>query len=313
MQTVFRYFVVRGTCKPEIMACSCDCAYTLCNRVKDEWRKFDNSVRSASPDRLSAIAIFLVLLAVSITCTFTSYLMSSQPERFPTYIAQGCIIAFESLAIICLWWFICCNCCNIRTPEDVQPRRIFTLNNLITIVKLVSMFGFFTAILSLDVYRLLAERMCMDAWTACSSRVIAGEHETNQVYSGVRIAYILSEFIFCCTFKKTTCQNTSKLVALAIVQAANLSCWLDALLDESLVFSPGRNWTYELSLCFNGTHVNASDHFVQCFSHTSPEYKDLESKSPYLYPFIMEYLMLATEYVAPVSYTHLTLPTNREV
>ena len=53
-------------------------------------------------------------------------------------------------------------------------------------------------------------------------------------------------------------QNTLVLVGLAVVQATNLSAWMDALVNESTVFSAQLNATYELSLCFNSTHLNST-------------------------------------------------------
>jgi len=102
---------------------------------------------------------------------------------------------------------------------------------------------------------------------------------------------------FCFNFNaKNFVQLKKLLVALAFVQATNLFIFMDALVDESVVFSAGRNWTYEMSLCFNET-VNVSEHFVKCFSRTTGQYDILQSASPYLYPFIMEYLMLVIECV----------------
>ena len=81
-------------------------------------------------------------------------------------------------------------------------------------------------------------------------------------------------------------------------QATNLSSWLDALVDESLVFVSERNWTYEITTCFDGTGVNVSEHYAQCFNRKTGEYELLESASPYIFPFIMEFLMLVIECVA---------------
>ena len=93
-------------------------------------------------------------------------------------------------------------------------------------------------------------------------------------------------------------QNTRVLAGLAFVQATNMSTWLDAVLHESTVFQSKKNFTHELSLCFNGSHVNESDHVAQCFSYTTGEYEMLDTFKPYLYPFIVEYLMLVIECVA---------------
>jgi len=53
-------------------------------------------------------------------------------------------------------------------------------------------------------------------------------------------------------------QNTLVLAGLAVVQATNLSAWMDALVSESAVFSSQLNATYELSLCFNTSLVNVT-------------------------------------------------------
>ena len=96
------------------------------------------------------------------------------------------------------------------------------------------------------------------------------------------------------------------MAGLAIVQATNLSSWLDALVSESHIFSSERNWTYKISSCFSEDGVNVSEHFVQCFQHQTDEYRLLENASPYLFPFIMEFLMLVIHCVADWFFTDAT-------
>jgi len=125
------------------------------------------------------------------------------------------------------------------------------------------------------------------------------EHITDLIYSIVRVIYLCVMLIVCVKFNEAHFnQNTLVLAGLAVVQATNLSIWLDALLHESDVFSSERNGTYEKWRCFDGSDVNVSDHFDQCFNRTTDEYQLLTYARPYLYPFIMEYLMLVIECVA---------------
>jgi len=160
-----------------------------------------------------------------------------------------------------------------------------------------SMALFFGFIFFFDIFHMVAISACCDAWMACSNDVIRNEHILDLVYSLMRIVYLGFELSFCFKFNMTTFhQNTLLLIGLAVIQATNVSCWLDAWFHES--FSSEDIGTYELSRCFNGTDVNVSDHFVQCFTYTTGEYKLVEDARPYLFPFIMEYLMLAFEFVA---------------
>jgi len=166
-------------------------------------------------------------------------------------------------------------------------------------IKLFGIVPFYFAILVFDVFCLIAVWTCTDTWWACDSDEVRFEHITNLIFPVARSVYLFVEMIACVQFNGAHMfQNTLVLAGLAVVQATNVSTWLDALLHESTVFQFENNWTYELSRCFNGSDVNVSDHVVRCFSRTTGEYKMLHIFSPYLYPFIMEYLMLVIECVA---------------
>jgi len=269
--------------------------------IQEECSLFIQCAKSSSPDRASAGVLFLLLFAVSLTCVLSRYLMGSQPERFLDYIVPMLIIVFEILAIVCLVLMML----YARTrpagefvadaDRNLQPWHLFLRRN----IKLFGIVPFYFAIFVFDVFRLTAEFKCVDAWRACSDVNVRVEHITDLAYPVARIVYLLFELIACVKFNaENFCQTTLVLAGLAIVQATNLSAWLDALVDESVVFSSHRNSTYELSRCFNETIGNVSDHFVNCFNRTTGEYKLLESASPYLYPFIVEYLMLVIECVA---------------
>jgi len=226
--------------------------------------------------------------------------MGSQPERFPDYIVPWLIIGFEFLAVVCLVLML--RYADTRLADDcvadadLQPWHLFLRRN----IKLFGIVPFYFAIFVFDIFRLNAELKCVDVWTAlCANGDVRVEHITDLVYPVARVIYLLFELIVCVKFNASNFyQNTLVLAGLAVVQATNLSAWLDALVDESVVFSSHRNSTYELSRCFNETIANISEHFVQCFRRTTGEYDLLEAASPYLYPFIVEYLMLVTECVA---------------
>jgi len=166
-------------------------------------------------------------------------------------------------------------------------------------IKLFGIVPFFFAIFVFDVFRLVANLTCVDAWLACIDGVVRLEHITDLLYPVARTVCLCVELIVCAKFNAADFyQNTLVLVGLAIVQATNLSSWLDALVDESAVFSPERNSTYELSRCFDGTGASITEHCEQCFSRRTDEFVLLEAASAYLYPFIIEYLMLVIECVA---------------
>jgi len=268
------------------------------NCVVSECKLLANCVCSASPDRTSASVLFLVMFATSLTVTFSRQLMASRPGRFPNYVVPWLIISFEvaSILSLVLMWCYARNRPSERGADvDLQPWHRFIRRN----IKLFGIVPFYFAIFVFDVFRLNADLTCIDAWVACTSNVIRVEHITDLLYPVARTVHLCIELIVCVKFNaKDFYQNSLVLVGLAIVQATNLSCWLDALVDESHVFASDRNWTYEVSRCFNETGVNVSDHYRQCFSRKTGEYKLLESASPYLYPFIMEYLMLVIESVA---------------
>ena len=267
--------------------------------AQEEWSLLVKCAGSSSPDRSSTGVLFLMLFAVSLTSILSRYLMGTQPERFPDYVVPMLIIGFEVVGVVCLVLMLRYS----RTQpvdeyvadNDLQPWHRFLRRN----IKLFGIVPFYFAIFVFDVFSLVAEIRCFDAWLACASFNVYVEHITDLVYPVARIVYLSFVLIVCWRFNATNFyQNTLILAGLAFVQATNLSAWLEALVDESVVFSSHRNSTYELSRCFNETIVNISEHFVKCFRRTTGEYKLVESASPYLYPFIVEYLMLVMECVA---------------
>ena len=251
-----------------------------------------------SPNYSCAIALLVLLLALYLAFTVSHYEMASQPELFPNYLVPGLITLYEVVAGGYLLFIMCLarteptdDC---AADADLQPWHRFICRN----IKLFGIVPFFFAIFIFDFFRLIASCTCHDAWVACSSNVVYAEHITDLGYPVARTVYLFIELIFCVKFNGVAiCDHTLVLVGLAIVQVTNISIWVDATLDESDVFSAGSNWTYEMSRCFNETAVNVSEHFVQCFKQTTGEYELLESASPYLYPFIVEYLTLVIECV----------------
>ena len=251
----------------------------------------------ASSDRLLAITIALILFSISLALTISYYQTASyHPERFPHYIVLGCIMAYEAVATVCLLLMFGASTRPADdgvTDADLKKWQQRIRRN----IKLFGIVPFVFAIATFDFLRLLARWNCDDASNACSNWVIRWDHLVDQGYPITRTVYLFIEMFFCFNFNaKNVVQLKKLLVALAFVQATNLFIFMDAIVDESVVFSAGRNWTYEMSLCFNET-VNVSEHFVKCFSRTTGQYDILQSASPYLYPFIMEYLMLVIECV----------------
>jgi len=269
--------------------------------LKDEIMLFARcACSSVSPDRLSAFVFFLVLFAISFTFTVSRYVMqASQPERFPNYYVQLLSIVFEVSAAVCLglmWRYPHKRSSHDSSVEDgfLLKFRRFMLHNM----KLLTAVQFYFAIPIFDIIRLIADGKCIDARMACDSGVVHAVHITDLISPVVRSAYFFIVFLFCIKFNEAHFfQNTLLLFGLAIVQAANMSTWLDVLLDESEVFSSERNWTYQLAFCFNETDVKVSNHTIECFTRTTDEYKALESARPFLYVYTMEYLMLVIECV----------------
>jgi len=290
------------------------CFKRMTSCLQEEVTLLSKCLGSASPDRSSAVAVFLVLFATSITCMLSRYMMASQPERFPSYFVPWLIICFEVIAtvsLVLILRYARTRPCHEYDDNLPQWQRLIRRN-----IKLFGIVPFYFAIFVFDVFRLIANLACFDAWVACASGDVRLEHITDLLYPVARTVCLCVELVVCVKFNAADFfQNTLVLLGLAVVQATNLSSWLDALVSESDAFSSEQNWTYELSRCFSETDVNISDHFTQCFSRTTGEFELLEHASPYLYPFIMEYLMLVIECVADWFFSdakrHADRPTPR--
>jgi len=272
-------------------------------RVADEMTLLLTCAKSASPDRSAASVIFLVLFAFSVTCMLSRYMMSSETGRFPYYVVPMLIIALEVIAAIFLLLMLSFarkrDCDDCILDADLQPWHRLLRKN----VKLFGIIPFYFGVFVFDVFRLIANGWCISEWMLCTNDLVRIERLVDLLYPIARAGYLFVELIVCIKFNAADIfHNTLVLIALAFVQATNLSGWLDALVSESDVLSSQQNWTLDLSRCFNETDVNrtliVSDHFIQCLSGTTGEYQLLDSVSPYLYPFIVEYLMLVIECVA---------------
>jgi len=261
--------------------------------------------RSASPDRTLTLFIFLLLFAIYLAFTVCSYMMRSQPELFPDYVGPLSVVVLEVAGILCMLLMF-----SVRTrphyhdadDADLQPWHRFVKRN----IKLFGIVLFFFAIVFYDCLRMLANGRCFDAWIACRTRKIRVGHFVDFVYSAVRILYVFFEMVVCMKFNEADLhQNTLVLIGLAVVQATNFSAWLDALLEKSFELTSSRhNATYELLECLNAsieknlTIGNHTGHLEKCFKSTTSEYELVEKATPYLYPFVVEYLMLVIECVA---------------
>jgi len=251
--------------------------------------------------RLVAVAVFagLTLLSSVLAYTRKHYQMAPQSKHTPNHVAQGLFIGFQIAGIVSfmltMFRLDTRPAHDCVTDTDHQPWHRFILRN----IRLFGIVPFFYASLVFDVFLLIASWNCYDAWIACSSGVVRAEYIIDLAGPVVHTVYLFLEVTVCVKFNSTDFRrNKLVLAGLAIVLAANLSCWLDALLNELSTFSSDRRWTYSYILqCFNETGINVSQHDVQCFSRTTGEYKLLESASPYLCPFTVEFLLLVTEYV----------------
>jgi len=265
---------------------------------------------AVSPDRAVALLLSLVLFAFSLTFTLSRYLSAS--SRFPNYAGSWLIIVFEIIAIVVLvlmWVWPCAHVVHNDNDAHLPPdpwHRVLRHN-----IKLFGSVPFFLLIVAYDIIRLFAGFNCRDAWLACSSLVVRNEHIVDLVFPFIRTIYLFCEMFICVKYNEVNFrQRWTLLLGLAWIEATNLSGWVDALVDESVVFTYHRNWTDEISRCFRGTNASISTHVVQCYSRTTAEYRVLESASPYLYPFIMEYLLLVMECVADWFFSDAIVPVQ---
>ena len=225
------------------------------------------------------------------------FLTASQQEPFPKFIFLWLIMGYEATAVVCLLLMLCFadarpahHSAADAAASDLQPWHRFLRRN----IKLFGIVSFYFAIFVFNTFRLVANWTCVDAWTECAyNDKQLKEDITDGTYPVVRTVYLCVLLIFCIKFNASDfCQSRPVLAGLAVVQAANLSGWLNALVDESAVLS-SKLPAAELSGC-----INVSAHFDECFRRDTDEYRLLRSVSPYIFPFIMEYLMLVIECVA---------------
>ena len=58
-------------------------------------------VTSPSTDRSLAIVLFLVFLAISLTCVLSRCLSASQPKPFPKYVFLALVMGYEVFSVVC--------------------------------------------------------------------------------------------------------------------------------------------------------------------------------------------------------------------
>jgi len=226
------------------------------------------------------------------------YFTASHIQPFPKYAFLWLTIGYEAVAIVFIALMICFAVDRPAYDPDadvnVQPWHKLLRHNM----KLFGIVLFFFAIFFFNIFRLFADSQCAGAWNACADDEVRKEHVADLVYTVISTVYLWVVLIFCVRFNAKYFTQTMVLAGLVVVQAANVSLWFNALVDESDAFWLKPNSTVEIQHCLDGINVsNQSNHYVQCFTGTTREYTLLEDVSPYLFPFITEYLMLVTECV----------------
>lgn len=256
---------------------------------------------NASTNFSSAASVFAVLFATFLVLVFDSIsamCLTFTIGRFPAYVYIAIVVLQVGglLSLLLMMSFLRIYPCSHNFQDvDLQPWLRFLQRN----IKLFGIVPSCLAIVVLDLFRILADGQCHDAWAACTSLEVRIEHFVVLVDTSVRIIYLFVVVIVCVKFSEARFhQNTLVLAGLAVVQAANLSVWLDTLIEDSLLSSSELNGTFERSRCFNGTSVNVSEHFDQCFRRKTSENELLEAATSFLQPFTVEYLLLVFECLA---------------
>ena len=190
--------------------------------------RVDRCMRHLKLHRLTALSIFILISATSLALTICRYMKASQPGRFPSYIVTLWIIFWEAVASVFLMLMLCLASTkpvHSYVAGDRSWHRLIRRN-----IKLFGIVPFFVAIFAYDVFRLIFNLNCRDAWMACTSSVIQREHTADLFFSAVRIVYLFTVLVVCVKCNaRYFCQNSLVLVGLAVIEATNVSCWLDAV------------------------------------------------------------------------------------
>jgi len=108
----------------------------------------------------------------------------------------------EGVGVLCLvliWRFARpCTDCTEADSDPLQPWHRLIKHN----IKLFGIVLFYFAIFVFDLFRLIAEIQCADAWLACASGEVRAAHMADLVYPLARGIYLFVELIVCVKFNE---------------------------------------------------------------------------------------------------------------
>jgi len=265
---------------------------------------------SSDHGRYFSLITFITAFAITLTLIIIDNIESSNAQPICPMIA---VLVLMLLAIASMLVLLC----SIQTGSEVNDVGRSWKIQIRQQLVLFGMVPFYFISISLLIHRIIEDTACWPAWS--HSRLITNYallpdqlflsnlifvHHARPVFNSVLCVFMGLEMILCCQFHNHRFkQNHLTLLSLAIIEATNLSVWLDMVLSESYIGVAKRhqeNRKVELLLesgNFNWINVSTVEYndTVDCLLENKMEHHLYETSSRLLYPFAVEFLFLATE------------------
>lgn len=162
---------------------------------------------------------------------------------------------------------------------------------------LVGLCAFFVLGSLRDVFQITAALDCALVWSGCERLYFT--FVVHVLFHATRIAFVGTETLFCVVFNKKTFRDRIAIrYGLMTLQAANVSLWFDALLQESvrLFDSPSQSSREIIDVDCVGNATNVTDNVIRCFHQNTTLYSVIEDViDPTFLPFTIEFMLLAWE------------------
>ncbi|XP_078606314.1 uncharacterized protein LOC144879007 [Branchiostoma floridae x Branchiostoma japonicum] len=252
-----------------------------------------DSRRSQQDGRVSTVLLLVNIVAFAAVLS-TSSALAPDGTVFPvtTQTVRIVLILCVGPGLIAMMSFFCCYK-NYRVfygmTSHGEATSLVGPTALSSKLTVLGIFAFGAGTILMDIFSVNAIAQCLDATPTFDSDVV------NLVFHVLKLLFVLCQMGFLRKFSDATFHSAPLFRYLFFfVLAGDISIWVHTLVANTVTQSGGMA-TLTHNTTMNGTsHGNSTIHARECTQRTTYQHRLLTDVEPYLYPFTLEYALLAS-------------------
>ncbi|XP_035683132.1 uncharacterized protein LOC118420442 [Branchiostoma floridae] len=252
-----------------------------------------DSRRSQQDGRVSTVLLLVNIVAFAAVLS-TSSALAPDGTVFPvtTQTVRIVLILCVGPGLIAMMSFFCCYK-NYRVfygmTSHGEATSLVGPTALSSKLTVLGIFAFGAGTILMDIFSVNAIAQCLDATPTFDSDVV------NLVFHVLKLLFVLCQMGFLRKFSDATFHSAPLFRYLFFfVLAGDISIWVHTLVANT-VTQDGGITTLTHNNTMNGTiHGNSTIHARECTQRTTYQHRLLTDVEPYLYPFTLEYALLAS-------------------